>query len=360
MAKLKATEQRPIYSVYIVSHSLKINVTPILTGIERTEADGQIAQRVTLTLTNTQIEGVHISSFVDACDRVYVYADDGEQKKEVFRGFLWERSYKSSISEHKLRLTAYDNLIYLQQSEATFYFPTKMSTKDIVSTICRKWGIKLSYEYNEVTHPKLPVKGKLYDILTADILDAAAWQTGSKYVVYSDQDVMHVKLYGTNTTIYKFLSGENVSHTTTGWSMEKVITQVAITGEKNDNDYEPVVKVVTGNTAKYGTLQKLMTCDDVTHELWRVSVVAESYLNNYGKPVWEYEITGPDIPWIRKGDKVYVDAGDIDKKYIYAKEIRRTSDGKSSEMTITLDDGRVWRDGDNSYKTPLAERNLNG
>ena len=55
-------------------------------------------------------------------------------------------------------------------------------------------------------------------------------------------------------------------------------------------------------------------------------------------PKNEYEITGPDIPWIRKGDGVYVDAGDINEKKLIVTAVSRSCDTKNAKMTLTMVD----------------------
>lgn len=345
-----ASKQNPIYTVYIISGSIKFNVTPALEVLDRSETDGQIAQRVDLQMRNVLIDGVWLSSILTACDRVYVYANDGEKRDEVFRGFIWNRKYKSSISDHRLTVTAYDHLIYLEQSEATYYFSAGKSTKDILMHICNEWGVRLDYDYNEMTHPNLPLKGKLYEIMTVDVLDPVKRHTGDKYVVLSTKDITHVRLYGTNTTIYQFHRGKNVTNTVTGWTMDGVVTQVAIVGKQGENEYETTIDTITGDTSEYGTLQKVISCDDVDNLLWQAKVEANNILSANAKPAWEFEINGPDIPWIRKGDKVYVNAGDIKDRYLYVKAVNRTYDLKHSKMMLSLEDGAQTEEAPEPWK----------
>lgn len=347
---MEASKQNPRYTVYIISGSKKYNVTPAVTSLDRSESEGQISQRVIVQLTNVKVDGVWLSDILKPIDRLYIYANDGSTEDEVFRGFLWGGNYKTAISTRKLKVTAYDHLIYLQQSEATYYFSPRKSTKDIVSYICKEWNIALNYDYNEMTHPKMPLKGKLYEILTADILDQVMRHTGDKYVVLSTKDTMHIKLYGTNTTIYQFHNGKNVTSTSAGWTMDGVVTQVAIVGKTGDNDYETSIETITGDTKKYGTLQKVISCDDVTNLLWRARVEAKNIIAANDKPVWEGEINGPDIPWIRKGDKVYVNAGDFKGHYLYVKSVSRTSDMKNSKMTLELEDGAQTKEAPEPWK----------
>lgn len=331
-------ETKPTYSytVYIISGGTKYNVTKAVGGLNFAEPKGQIAQRVIVLLKDTQVGNAMLSSIIKARDRVYIYANEGSGEKEVFRGYVWTRSKNTSLREDELRYTCYDNLIYFQESEDSLYFSSGKSTKDVVSSICSKWGIKLQYSYESITHAKLPLRGTLSDIFMSDVLDLVKQRKGKKYVVLSEQDTMHVKPVGSNTTIYHFLAGKNVTRTASGWTMDGVITQVVILGKADKNDREPVEATVSGKTSEYGTLQKIQSRSDNT-TLADAKAEAKKTIDENGTPKWEYEITAPDIPWIRKGDKVYVSAGEI-SGYKIVVDIDRTIEGKRADMTLVMED----------------------
>lgn len=332
---MAATSGIQNYTVYVVSGSTKYNLTPAVCEISPSENDKEIAQRVNILFTNVKVGGSWLSSILKARDRLYIYAKEGGKETEVFRGYLWRRNYKSSLTERELSYTCYDNLIYLQNSEDSLYFSSGKSTKDIMQTICGKWGIKLQYSYESITHPKLPLRGALADIFLSDILDPVKKRTGKKYVVLSDKDTMYVKPVGSNTTICKFLAGKNVTSTSSGWTMDGVITQVIIVGKADDDDREPIEATVSGKTSQYGTLQKIQNRDENT-SLADAKLEAKNTIDENGEPKWEYEIIAPDIPWIRKGDKIYVSAGDIIGDRIIT-GISRTINSKTREMTLTLE-----------------------
>lgn len=334
---MKASFLNPVYTVYIVAGTKKYNVTPAVSYMERVEAENEIAQRVNLELNNVQVDGVWLSSLLQPVNRVFVYADDGTKKDEVFRGFLWERNYKSSAIEQRLKVTAFDNLIYLQESEDTFYFTARKSTEEIISTICKEWGIKLEYSYYNITNGKLPLSGKLYDILTADILDETERHVGYYYSIISDKDTMYIRTAGSNVDTYRFVVGENVTSTSSTWTMEGVVTQVIVLGKAGEDEREPVQFVLASNAEKYGTLQKIYRRDEETARHEAIGE-AQGILAEHDHPKWEYEIVAPDVPWIRKGDAIYVNAGDINDRRLIVNTVRRSYDLKNSKMTLTMID----------------------
>lgn len=330
------SQQNPAYSVYIVSGSTKYNVTKALLSLDRSEPDGQIAQRVVMSLANVKVGDTLLSGLLKARDRVFIYANDSGKETEVFRGFLWTRARIDSLSEKEVRYTCYDNLIYFQESEDSLYFSSGKSTKDVVASICEKWGIKLQYSYDSITHTKMPLRGFLADIFTEDILDLVKKRTKKKYVILSEQDTMVVKPVGSNTTIYHFEAGKNTTRTASGWTMDGIITKVVIVGKADDDDREPVEATVSGKTSEYGTVQRIQNRSENT-TVEDAKIEAQYTIDENGEPKWTYEITGADIPWIRKGDKVHIKAGEIDGDRITV-DIDRTSDLKRREMTLTLED----------------------
>ena len=330
-----ASVSKPEYTVYVVSGSTKYNITPAVENIDNSDRKKQMAKCVTIQLMNQKVGDTWLSSILDVVDRVFLYADDGEKNGEVFRGYIWDDGYKSSLSDRTLQLKCYDNLIYFQESDHSAYFSSGKSTEAVCKSLCNDWGVKLDYSYESITHSKLPLRGNLSDIFTADVLDLVKERTGKKYVILSEKDVMQIKSVGSNSTIYHFIAGQNAVMTSSVRTMDGVVTKVIILGKADDNDRHPIEATVSGDTAKYGTLQKTINRDENT-SLADAKKDAQNIIKD-GKPKREYELTATDIPWIRKGDKVRVDAGDMVGYYIVT-AISRTISLEKREMVLELED----------------------
>lgn len=332
---MAASTAKPIYTVYIVSGSNKYNVTPAVESIRFADQEKQMAQYVTLDLMNQKAGNSWLTSIIAVRDRVYIYANDGNKSEEVFRGYVWNRSYRSSLTERNFQLKCYDNLIYFQESDDSVYFSSGKSTKDVCSSLCKKWGVSLKYSYETITHSKLALRGTLSDIFTSDILDTVKKKTGKKYVMRSEKDVIIISGVGQNSTIYQFIAGKNAIETYSECTMDGMVTKVIILGKADDDDREPVEATVTGNTSKYGTLQKTVNRSENT-SLSDAKKEAQSTIDENGKPKWEYELRASDIPWIRKGDKVYVSAGDT-IGHLIVTGIDRTISNKQCDMILSLE-----------------------
>ena len=332
---MAATAAKPEYTAYVVAGGTKYDITPAIESTDISDQQRQIAKCVTFQLMNSKVGDNWLTGLLGVRNRVYLYANDGTKEDEVFRGFLWNRAYKSSLTDRTLQLKCYDNLIYLQESDHSAYFSSGKSTKDVCTSLCKDWGIKLSYTYESITHSKLPLRGNLADIFTADLLDLVKDRTGKKYVILSEKDVMQIKPVGANSTIYHFVAGQNAIQTQSSCTMDGMTTKVIILGKADDNDRTPIEATVSGDTAQYGTLQKSISRSENT-SLADAKKEAQSIIDEKGKPKWEYELHATDIPWIRKGDKVHLKAGDLTGYYIVT-GIERTITGMKREMVLDLE-----------------------
>lgn len=323
----------PKYTVAIITKDqTKYNVTGAVSRLSLQDNDGEIAQRAIIALADIEKDGRRLSQIFNVRDRVYVYANDGQRNEEVFRGFIWERN--ASGKNHSLSITSYDNLIFFQESEEYQYFSKGYSTKSICSALCEKWGVKLHYNYESITHPKMPLRGNLSDIFKTDLLEEVKKQTGIKPVMLSKQDEVYIDRVGSNSTIYKIYSGKGGNATDIGetTTMQGMITKIVILGKEDENDRAPVADTAVGNTAEYGTLQKVLSVPSGT-DLAEVKKEAQEILKEKGTPKQYYSVSAVDIPWIRKGDKVNIDAGTA-KGYFIVTSITHNADSKTMDLEV--------------------------
>lgn len=329
-----ASLNNPIYEVYIINGNTKYNLTPAVTELDMNDVEKQLSQSVSITVANVKVKGKTLNSILKVRQRVFIYANDGAKKDEVFRGWIWTRYLQATTDSEEIQLKCYDNLIYLQESEDSLYFASGKKTQDVMNTICKKWGISLNYTYSSITHSKLVLRGTLSDLFMSDILDLVRDKTGKRYVITSAKDVMYVKEQGTNTKIYDIKAGNNASGTRAEQTMDGMVTKVVILGKADDNDKKPVMATVTGDTSTYGTLQKLQDKKEDT-SLADAKTEAQNTVKWKGIPSWEYEVKSVDIPWIRKGDLVNVKASGLNGQFIVS-GIDRNISNRSKEMVLTL------------------------
>ena len=333
---MQKSQENPIYTVFLIDDDTKYDLSPAVTGLSFSDQKDQIAKSVSFNVINTKVKGQWLSSTIKVRQRVFIYADDGTTKDEVFRGFVWTKYYKSALDTKEITIKAYDNLIYFQESEESQYFSAGKSTKDVLTSICKEWGINLEYNYESITHDKLVLRGALADIITKDILDKVKDRTGSKYVILSIKDVITINGIGQNDTVYQILNQNNAVFTRSEQTMDGMITKVVILGKAGKDERLPVQATVSGNTSQYGTLQKLYDRDE-NMSLADAKKEANTIISENGKPNMEYEVQAADIPWIRKGDLVYINAGGIQDKEMIVVGLTRDIGNKGKTMTLTLE-----------------------
>lgn len=333
---MKASLDNPIYTVALyTADGTKYDLTSVLLDIDFSDQNGQLAQSATVTIANCYTGGNWLSNIIRVRQRVYIFANDGQKNDEVFRGYVWTQYPIESTDGKEITMKCYDHLIYLQESEASYYFSKGKKTSAVVGQICTNWRITYKYNYSSITHDKLVLRGPISDMFISDLLDKVKERYGTKYVIRSQKDVVYFMPVGSNTTVYDITSKNNAVQTRSEQTMDGVITKVRILGKADKNDQVPIVATVTGNTSQYGTLQKLQDKDEDT-SLADAKAEANTTIKEHGKPKWEYEVQAPDIPWIRKGDKVNVNAGTLRGSYIVI-SIDRSISNKGKKMTLTLE-----------------------
>lgn len=313
---MKGSLSRPVYYVYAIDRSgNKYNLKKTIKAFSISQSEKELSVKVQLTIANLKVEGMgkYLNSLLRLKDDLYVYADIGEGAKEIFRGIIWTKKY-SEDTEKDINIVAYDHLIYLQQSKDSFYFSAGKSTKSIISSICIIWGINLSYKYGSYTHPKMALRSQNISDSIIETLDEAKKQIGSKYCVYSDKNTLYVDYIKQNTIVYTIKKKQNLSSVETSETMEGMVTKVVITGTKDDDDKEPVLATVSGNTSAYGTLQDMISKDKDT-SLSEAQKEANDILKEKGIPFKEKKVVGIDNPFIRKGDAVKIEGGPLNATY---------------------------------------------
>ena len=336
--KVPPSRENPEYSVCVVLETGDVlEITPVVLSLDISHREEQLAVCVTLRLANTQYEGKWVTSILKVRQRVFLYANDGERHEEVFRGWLWSTSYASSPRDRELTVKCYYDLIYWQESEVSEYFAKGKSTQAVVTSLFRTWGVPMRWGYVSTTHDKLALRGTLADIVTSDVLDEAKKQTGKKYAIVMEQDTAVIRTAGDNEAYYRFEEAGSALETKWEVTMDGMVTQVLILGQAKDDKRTPVVATITGDTATYGTLQKLQDRgDEKKTTLAKAKEEARHTIDEKGKPKVEYTLKSVDVPWIRKGDRVYVHVGGIWDKRLIVWSLDRTISDRERTMTLTM------------------------
>lgn len=330
---MKAAIDNPLYYVTLLTKkgAVKYDITPIKETLKVSDSDGELATMATLSFANVQVGSAWLNTLFSAGDVIQVQADNGNGKKTVGTFTIWDKGYDSG-NKKLLSVTAYDSkLIYLQKSEDVQFFEKGKTTEAIVSAICKAWGVSLEFKYTSITHELKQWRGDKLAEMIIEVLDEVKAKTGKKYCMYSDNNKLVISERGKNTTVYEFAAKKNAIATSSTVTLENLVTKVIIHSNSDEGVRSKLEATVTGDTS-YGTLQRVIIRSDNT-TLAESKKEANQMIKDDGKPVERFTIEAVDIPWIKKGDKINVSAGDMIGSF-YVLSITHNCDTKTMAMEV--------------------------
>lgn len=298
-----------VYEVEMISEDGSVfSLTSALISLQWEEQQNELAQRVTMTTGNIAIGNTWLMAVVKIACPLFVYANWGEGRVLVFSGQIWQWDYQSG-QKKILTIKAYDNMKYLQQSYDYAYYSGGQTTKTLLETICREWGIPLSYQWGQMlNHEKKVFQNKAISEMILELLEDVKKNSGESYVCHWKEGELLVARFGCNSSVYLF-SEENTMSTSHSISMDQLVTKVKIMGNVDDDGRSFVEAVVEGNQ-EFGLLQKIIVRDNNT-TLGEVTAEARAYLQQYDTPEELVSVVVPDVPFTRKGDRISMNAGNL-------------------------------------------------
>ena len=116
------------YVTAVLADGKRLSLENVAENIAWEENENELSMRLNLTIRDIPQTGGRLSKQLALCTIIYVHADWGEGKKEVFQGTIWEWEH-SQIKDDAVYITAYDMLYYLQKSSDSKYYASGTSTK---------------------------------------------------------------------------------------------------------------------------------------------------------------------------------------------------------------------------------------
>ena len=310
-----------------------LDLTPILTSLSWDDQQGQLAQKASFKFADLKTDWGYITEAIQLCSQIFIYADDGSGagEREAFRGTVWDWSYSSS-SQRELQITAYDKMIYLTKSQDYFYYKEGCSTQSIIEDICSRWNVALDYSWDSISHEKIFKTDSLSNQIINTLEDAKDKTNGPGYAIGMYEDILKVRPIGSNETVYSFEAGQNVIDMSDKISLNDLVTKVIILGKANNENRSSIEATVTGPT-EYGTLQQVITSGG-DGKLEEAKKKADKLIKDKGKPKQQISVTAPDVPFLRRGDKVRLFAGTVND-FFYVKGL--THNAMNRTMSLQLE-----------------------
>lgn len=310
------------------------DITQFVEDVSWEEGENQLAARISFSAKNDKTSKGRISSLAKpGCYAALLYSYNGGKNAEATRGKIVEWNPSARTSGEKFKVKAYDVLYDLQESQDHVYFSAGVKTKSAIVQVLKRWGIKVtSYSGPNVKHGKLAYKSEKLGTVVVKILKEAKKKGGIEACLRAVKMNVTVVGFGTNKTVYHFEETQHLTEVNHKISTTGMVTRVKIIGKANDDGCSPVEATVDGKTS-YGIRQKIVsrgtndTLDEAKKE-------AREILADDGKPKEEITIKLPDIPIIRKGDKIHLKTASISAGYYIV--ISATHDVDKMLMTLGL------------------------
>lgn len=337
------------YRVVIIDEKgNKYNIKDYIQDLGWEENENEISVRSSFTAKNDKTSKGYLSSIIKPGCLVGIFASDGKKDEEVARGYVetWNPVEKSS--GNTLKCTNYDELYKLQKSQDNRYYPSGTGTKAALKGIFKDWNIPQGdYDGPNASHGKQVFNNKYLSDIILELLDDAVKKGEKKCIIRSSKGYTNVIKRGSNKTVYVF-NVDNTQAFSQSVSTANLITRVKVVGQANDDGKRSVDATVNGKT-EYGIRQRIYTRGS-DETLSDAKLAAQEILDEEGKIEKQMTVQSPDVPFIRKGDLVYIMSRTA-SNYYYVNSIQHNADTCSMSMDLELSEKKTNSNSESDKKT---------
>lgn len=307
-------------------HDLKDCATKI--GWEENEKE--LSTRLTFRCQN-KIPSGYASDVIKIGCLAVVFASSGGAEEEVVRGYIKEWEPSVSASENSFTATCYDELFSLEKSQDSFYIQSGQTTQAVINQILSAWGVTAVFQGSNVTHGKLKFQSKALADCLMEILEDAVEKGGKECIIRAEKGVIQIIPKGSNQNVYVFGAdnGIKLSHKR---SISNMVTRVKVIGRETKDGRYPVEAVVDGKT-EFGVLQKVMT-RETSQSIAEAKSAAQKILDEDGQVEEKISLSLPDVPYVRKGDYIYIN--NVLGSVGYMEVLSIQHDADTASMTVTV------------------------
>jgi hypothetical protein len=312
----------------------QLHLTQLATKLTWEEQAGELAVRVQAAFQNQPIDGGRwLHEYLPNGTRLQLLADEGQGFGEVWRGseFKWNNQDQGA---RPLTITAYDQLFYLMKSKDDRFYAAGTTARTILTDIAQDWGIPLgTVDGPDVALGKNLFRSKSLADMILDVLKQAKQRGAGKWILRSREGSIDIIRAGSNSTVYWLRADESVESAEEEESIEDLVTRVQIMGNANDDQRAPVIATVDGRT-EFGILQELVQqAQNDTPDV--AQTAARELMEERGQPKKTRRLSAPDVPTMRRGDRVRVMAGTMDGYYLVSSISR---DMGAQTMSLEVED----------------------
>lgn len=296
------------------------------------ENENELATRLNLTLRDVELEGGgRLANKLALATQVILYSTINGKREEIFRGQIWQWE-AAPYNDEQVVITCYDRLYYLQKSKDNKYFNKGTMTKSIIQELLADNNIGMGrYTGSNTSHEAFAFKGKTIASMITETLEKADENIkAKKTIIRARADKAEIIKQGENSQIYGFAVGENIVSASEKYSMTELVTRVIVVG-KEDKETKPPIEATLTGALEFGLLQEIHTKGDAT--LAEAKNAAQKILDERGKPQRSISVRAPELPSIRKGDRVHIKTDRI-AGYYFVKGVSHNATTAQMQMEV--------------------------
>lgn len=319
------------YVVVMDASGNQYNIGDFVQNLGWEENEKEISMRLSFTVRNHETAKGYLSSLIKPGCLIGIFATDGVISEEVARGYVENWNQVEKNSENSLKCTCYDELYKLQKSQDNRYYPSGTGTKSAIQGIFNDWEIlQGDYKGPNASHGKTVCNNKYLSDIILEFLDDAVKKGEKKCIIQAAKGYTSVIPWGSNETVYVFRV-ENTQAFSKNISTENLITRVKVVGQADKQGKYSVEATLNGEI-QYGVRQRIYTRGK-EETLSDANLAAQKILEDEGKIEKKMAVQAPDVPFIRKGDLVYI-ISSITSSYYYVKSIQHNAESYNMSMDL--------------------------
>ena len=308
----------------------RLSLSGVVNGLSWEEQSGELAARLKFRVLNQKFGSGWLHQKLPLGGRVILRSDWGQGMQDILQGIIFDWEYEND-SVGVLSVTAYDILIYLLRSKDDRYYPNGTKARVIIEDIANAWRIPIGQiNVPDMALSKQVFRGDTLAGMLDKVLDQIRKRGGGKHIIRAEGGKIHVLPLGQNKTVYRF-GADLVRRATDKQDIEDLVTRVKIIGKENKEGRAPVVATVDGRT-EFGILQDVLYREQYDTAAAAKAAAAE-VLAERGAPRKQRTIFAPDLPFLRKGDRVYISAATLEG-YFAVVGIQHDADSRSMVMEV--------------------------
>lgn len=273
----------------------------------------EFAMRLTAVLSNQRLPTGWLHQSLALGGHLVLRADWGTGWQEVFRGMIRRWGYTPNQAG-ELSLTAYDPLYSLLHSKDDRYYPEGTSGRTVLMDLASAWDLPIgTVEGPDVNLSRTVFRGQRLSSIIFDVLEQARKRGSGRLLMRSREGHLEIVRPGQNQPVYH-LNADSLEHVDDHQDIETLVTRVRLLGAEDDEGRRPIVSEQDGHT-EFGLLQEIVYADEFDTPA-AAQKAAQEVLEERGKPRKRRSIKGPDLPWLRKGDRIHLAAGTLDGYFL--------------------------------------------